>query len=643
MSRYCDICGALVAPGEHREPASKACTYYQCNPCGSRPWDSFDICSSCFDKGAWCMNRTHLLSKAVATYRDKQVIWEDGISQDSAMPLVNIVAEHRGRQLSSTEDQSATTSFRYTHRHHSMLHNSRPIIHPNLPLLVYPLDGREFLFGNLKENTFFKYEVPFEASETAETSGNTCVPVGVSLRFSPCGRYIHLTRITARNDSPLYGPLRLSALVSTMALSSKDACSKKPRTLPYTQTIDLGTWPKLIMQLPYTITWTDSHVYVALSGDFLRVFRFTLHTAETAASITVNAAQANNGIFTLSKEVALPRSAQSRSVHFFPSKGKASARIVLGSSRGDNPQPPAVVYLKPENVGDWVRAKEGRIDSTTKSLRIRADPLIEEPDVDDDYDLMAKSCMDFSNATAAPVLDRRFRDWLEGGFRRKGIFCPSCFDLGVKLPILRLPQSIDMFVVGGSELPEDSKLKVEWTVQLSTLVEALEADCQFCCYVVCRLLTFNHITHTSQFIGSKGPRCCTKGTATEDRKDVQEVLANLQKFEWKVRPEERIFKFLCQPLDQDPETQSFSKLSIRLPSVTVGNRDTSAPFIPAMVTFSGVQESGETQTMTSFLYSPVSSRGSPECVLELYTLPCKSLRPPIRVALLLQPILTLRA
>ncbi|XXH03771.1 hypothetical protein Hte_010177 [Hypoxylon texense] len=620
-SRYCDICGALVVPAENRQQGPRACTYYQCNPCGSRPWDSYDICSTCFDKGAWCMNGSHLLSKAVATYRDKQVIWEDGISQDAAMPLVNIVAEYRDRRLSSTKGQSDTASFRYTHRHQSMLHSSRPIIHPNLPLLVYPLDGREFLFGNLKENTFFTYEVPFEASETAETSGNTCVPIGVSMRFSSCGGYIYLTRITARNDSPLYGPLRLSASVLTIALSTKDACSKKPRILPYTQTIDLGTWPKLIMQLPYTITWTGSHVYVALSGDFLRVFRFTLHTTETIASITANEVQATSGIFTLSKEVALPRSAQSRLVHFFPSKGKTSAKIVLGSSRGDDPQPPAVVYLKPGNVGDWVRAEEGRIDSVTKSLRVRDDPLIEEPDVDDDYALVAKSSIDFSNPTASPVFDNRFRDWLEGGFRRKGIYCPSCFDLGVKLPILRLPNSIEMFVIGASELPEDSKIKVEWVVKVPALIEALEADCQFCCYVACRLLTFNHIAHTGQFIGGKGPRCCSEGAATEDRKEVQEVLANLQRFDWKVPPEERVFKFVCQPLDQDPETQSFSKLSVRMPSVTVGNADTTAPFIPAMVTFSGVRESGETQTMTTFFYTPESSRGTPECVLELYTLP----------------------
>lgn len=618
-SRYCDICRSSVVPLQYREPGSKECTFYQCNPCGSQSWDSYDICSSCFDKGAWCKNGSHLLSKATATYRDKRVMWEDGISQDAAMPLVNIVAEYQGSQLSPTEDHSTATSFRYTHRHHSMLHNSQPIIHPTLPLLVYPLDGREFLFGNLMENTFFKYEVPFEASETTETNGNTCVPVSVSLRFSPCGKYIHMVRITGRNDSPLYGPLKLSALVVTIALSSKDACSGKPRTLPHAQIMDLGIWPKLIMQLPFAITWTDSHVYVTLSGDFLRVFRFALYTTE-ADTPPAN----EDSIFTLSKEIPLPHSSWSRYVRFFPSKGKSSAKIVLGSSRGEIPQPPVVVYLKPENIGDWVRAKDCQTASITKSLRIRDDPLIEEPDADDDYALMAKSSIDFSNPTAAPVLDRRFRDWLEGGFRQKGIFCPSCFDLGVKLPILRLPRSIEMIIIGASELPEDSKIKIAWEVKLSTLIEALKADCQFCCYVACRLLTANHITHTSQLIGAKGPRCCCQGAATEDKKDVQKVLSNFQKFEWKVPPEERVFKFECQPLDQDPETQTFSKLSIRLPSVTIGNLEANAPFIPAMVTISGVQESGETHTITSFFYTPDSARGTPECVLELYTLPSDS-------------------
>ncbi|KAI0164353.1 HET-domain-containing protein [Hypoxylon sp. FL1284] len=40
-----------------------------------------------------------------------------------------------------------------------------------------------------------------------------------------------------------------------------------------------------------------------------------------------------------------------------------------------------------------------------------------------------------------------------------------------------------------------------------------------------------------------------------------------------------------------------------------------------MLTVSGVQESGEAQTFTSFIYSPQSAQGNPECVLELYTLP----------------------
>lgn len=628
--RWCDLCSRTVVSLEYRDLMQREHFYYQCSACGDPPVDSYDICSDCFNKGSWCKDDVHLLSKATFHVREKRITWQDGISKQAAVPVVTIVAESiavKGRQTLHKP------SFSYRRRWNSMLHESRSVIHPSLPLLVYPLDGREFLFGNLNDNTYFTHEVPFDSKETAETGGSTCVPISVNMRFSACGRYLHVVRFTARNDSAMLGPMRLYATLITIALSSKDICSGRPRTLGYRQGADLGVWLRLVSQMPFTVTWTTSDVFVSMSDSFLQVLRFPLRIEDNSVSSVTHA---TDGVSMLSQQVPLPRSALSRPIYFYPSTETKSARIILGAVAGPRPRSPVVVYLNIDNEVDWVKAQPGKISSIiTNSLQVRPDAMIEEPYPDDDSHLVVRERDPDRVATLEPIQTCGIKDWLEAGFKRIGVYCPSCFDLGTQLAFLRPPPYMSVYNFDPS-LQEDVKFKLHWKVKVQSLIEALKAGCQFCCYVATRMLSFSHVTHTTQYIGAGGTRCCPRGSTIKDPSTVQTVLDNLERIEWHVKPEDRMLIFECHPINQDLESMEFSKLAIRMPSMTVGAKGENAKFMPTLVMLRGENDEGETQTITSFIHSSLSKHGTPECVLEMYSLPGK----PIDDTIILQHMLT---
>lgn len=70
-----------------------------------------------------------------------------------------------------------------------------------------------------------------------------------------------------------------------------------------------------------------------------------------------------DAIYTLSKTVALPYSAHSRSVYFFPKTKRGKGKIILGSLHDRQPRPPVVIYLRNEDAEDWSKA-EGDILTT---------------------------------------------------------------------------------------------------------------------------------------------------------------------------------------------------------------------------------------------------------------------------------------
>jgi hypothetical protein len=615
MGLHCDFCSTRIVRFGDISGGRKQDTFYQCSICTVD--DTYDICSVCFEKGLWCKSREHLLSKCTFTIRTRRYSWEDGISQQTATPLVKILAGYEEKDPDKESGQCVTPSFRYTRRHGSLLHDSQPIVHPNIPLIVYPLDGRKFLFGDLSKNTHFTYDVPFQASETAETSGSMCIPVSVDLRFSPCGNYFYVMRFTVRNDSAT-SPIALHVVILTVALCPKDACSGRPTTLPFQQNIDLGVWPRLIPRLPYTVTWTDPYVYLAISSSSLHVLRIPLDAEKLT---TIGKEDTASDVCVFSQQVALPQSALSRSVRFFPARDNFPAKVILGAQPGDESQPPIVVYLKAEQLVQWVPTEHGTRFTQT-STRICDEALIEEPYVYDDEELVPKATKSGGMPTLEPIMP--IRDQVRSGFQTRGIYCPSCFELGMKLNFLRPHSKIQLHHL--NFLPtEEFAYKLEWRVSIPALVEALQAGCQFCCYVACRMLRFHNIRQTSQSIGPGGVRCCAQGSTTEDPEAVQEVIDNIYKFDWKVPPEKQMMVFHCVPLNVNTETRCFDKIAFTLPGLQVGGEFNNHKFAPTMVTVQGENEFGETRTFTTFIHhSKISGQGIPECVLELYSLPGKS-------------------
>jgi hypothetical protein len=610
----CDLCSTHIGQYGYMSGGRKEDTFYQCSICTIDR--TFDICSACFEKGFWCRDRNHLLSKCVFTLRTKQSSWEDGISQQTATPLVKILAGYERDDPYRERSSRITPSFRYTRRHHSMLHDSQPIIHPKVPLLVYPLDGRKFLFGDLSRNTYFTYNIPFQACETAETGGSACIPISVSLRFSSCGRYCHIMRVTARNDS-IIGPIALHAVVLTIALCPKDVCSGRPTIFPFRQSNDLGTWPRMISRLPYTITWADSYVYLAMSNASLHVLRFPLYEGKPKVCDTEDM---TSDICIFSLEVALPQSACSRTVTFFPAHDNLPAKIILGSLHSDEPQPPIVVYLKAEHASQWAPTGQ-QVQSTQVSARIHDNSLIEEPYLEDDKNLVPKTAQSEEIPTLEPVVP--IRDQLLTGFQTIGIYCPSCFELGIKLNFLRPHSKIQLYHLNFVPT-EDFTFKLEWRVSIPAFIEALQAGCQFCCYVACRMLRFHNTRHISQSIGRGGVCCCAEGSDAEEPQAIHEVIDNLSKIDWKAPPEERLLTFNCVPLNMNTETRHFDKIALTLPTLQVGGAFNNHKFAPIMVTMQRENELGETESLTGFFHdSKLSGQGVPECILELYSLPSK--------------------
>ncbi|CAH0054512.1 unnamed protein product [Clonostachys solani] len=163
----CDVCDNDIATADSGNSELELC--YQCNRCVSD--DSYDICWPCYNKGAWCANASHKL-RILASSRGRGFTPREEIIRDEADPVLDIVIE----KINEGTHAGLLSVFRYSRRNKDMLHNSKPIIHPSHPLVVYPLDGQKYLFGNLENNTYVVHEVPFDTSETNQTSGDTCIP-----------------------------------------------------------------------------------------------------------------------------------------------------------------------------------------------------------------------------------------------------------------------------------------------------------------------------------------------------------------------------------------------------------------------------------------------------------------------------------
>jgi hypothetical protein len=250
-----------------------------------------------------------------------------------------------------TKSGESTPIFRYEQPCPNLLFDSPPIFHPIIPLLVWPLGKGEILFANFTENSYY--------TRTLRCSAPYSCHISIQGRFSPCGEYLHLGALEAREDAPPHlGPVKpyvhISFSLSTHRLSKRKTARSPPR-LVFRTFVPLDSAKKLsVSPLPYTLTWTTEHVYVSKSRTSLHVIRVPLlrpskegtASKKTKDNVEVVVAESH----ARADEIFLPNSSLDRKVHYFPpsavskSKDKNLATVIIGSRW-------------PSSLGEGVRLK----------------------------------------------------------------------------------------------------------------------------------------------------------------------------------------------------------------------------------------------------------------------------------------------
>ena len=310
--------------------------------------------------------------------------FDELVSRPSQTSSEGQTSELRIFKMSQQDGQGANRVFRFRYPSEGRLYASPPVFHPTRELLVWPVGPGEILFANFTQNTYFTRRI-FTASKM------TC-QISVQCQFSPDGCYLHMASL----DGFLVEPdgikgLALKLRISTYRLSSKKT-TRAPPKLVFQTAINLS--PDFmrrnlsVSSLPYTLTWTDSYVYVTESRPCLRVYRVPLYQAVREADKTEDSPKA---VFTNSGDIFLPRSAAGRKVYFFPetdpgkekkSKSKpdkeryvATAIIAAQKcstglfSTADSVSdaciertPPQGIHLTASNMGHWESAEGHRGD-----------------------------------------------------------------------------------------------------------------------------------------------------------------------------------------------------------------------------------------------------------------------------------------
>lgn len=143
--------------------------------------------------------------------------------------------------------------------------------------------------------------------------------------FSPCGEYLHIASLEGQlkpvkkkkeasedEDPP---KIRLSLLLSTYKLCAKQP-SRSPPILLHRAKTALGLEARIsVSKLPYNLTWTPDHLYVACSASFLQVYRIPLFPQKPSP---LPSAPSRVSIPVL--PIYLPETAEKRQVHYFPGK-----------------------------------------------------------------------------------------------------------------------------------------------------------------------------------------------------------------------------------------------------------------------------------------------------------------------------------
>jgi hypothetical protein len=145
----------------------------------------------------------------------------------------------------------------------------------------------------------------------------------MKLRFSDCGRYLHIVilegqrRWQSSGSTSFLGqlPVKLAVLVLTYRLSiSKTA--RSPPVLIHRIRVDAGKRFSLsASKIPFTVTWRSQEVYVSCSSYQLSVFRISLFKG---GSRKCRQDMIACPMTTLQKPPLLPGTALQRPVYYIP-------------------------------------------------------------------------------------------------------------------------------------------------------------------------------------------------------------------------------------------------------------------------------------------------------------------------------------
>lgn len=290
------------------------------------------------------------------------------------MPRVSI-------RIFDTRTKNTSPIFHYSQRVPGAIFHSPPAFHPTVPLLVWPLGDGNILFANYSTNTYFTRELCCSTYHSCH--------IFIKSKFSPCGGFIHFAALEGRpkeNESKMH----LSLQVSTHRLSSRKTAKSPPRLLFRTNS-PLGESPSIsVSRLPYTLTWTEKELFFVTRGQEFNVMRIPLFKSSNEKTVPVCYTQ--NPIY-------LPRSAESRTVYYFPPSASLSktkkekdkdknkeeiGKIIIGSHssipsqglivpRRSMVQPPIGVLVKEEtDLGGWkCRSVDVDVDVDDKGKKER--------------------------------------------------------------------------------------------------------------------------------------------------------------------------------------------------------------------------------------------------------------------------------
>lgn len=410
-AKSCDSCGEYQVEN-----------WYHCAIC---QYNNYDLCHDCVRTGQWCLNKEHQLYEEI-----------------SGEGVVSVISWSRfvlGQELLVFDTTSTMEEPIFTHSlsDSSTLHQSAPIVHPVVPLVVWPICAEKLLLADMSKKASSKRRSFSLQSFKATSNKGTpflvysklmctlvmfvCVArqISIDLYFSPCGTYLHVGSVEAIKRKMKCVPRTKSSLwekhydlafhVTTMRLSPTDPARRRP-TIISRQCHALGIWTQpFISILPYSWTWTPAATYFTMTGPKLRVYRVPLPSPPTSLAEKQATRKSTKPsccspalITTPSETIFLPRSARERSVHFFPPREPSAKKqshgeipdsprnstLIIGPRYGPKPSPPIGVYLNETDLGPWINIHDKEGEERMRPPKRRFTGAFEEFDADDDCDII---------------------------------------------------------------------------------------------------------------------------------------------------------------------------------------------------------------------------------------------------------------